>query len=105
MIEIANDHSLIQHVREPTHGNNILDLLFSTNPDPVQSVTVAPGMSYHDIVLADINTKLKGNKKKPRMVYLFTKGDTNRIKADLFGNLIPIARSKNNHCRAGLKHV
>ena len=55
---MTDDH-LIQHVQEPTRGNKILDLLCSTNPDPVQNVTVAPGMSDHDIVLADVSTKLK----------------------------------------------
>ena len=71
MIDIANDNSLMQHVQEPTRGNNIMDLLFSTNPDLVQNVALASGMRNHDIVLADINTKLKANKKKPRMVFFY----------------------------------
>ena len=75
MMDVTNDLSLIQHIHKPTRGKNILDLLFSTNPDMVQNVTVAPGMSDYDIVLANINTKLQANKKKPRMVCLYSKGN------------------------------
>jgi len=44
-------------------------------------------MSDHDIVFANINTKLKANKKNPRLVYLFSKGVSNSIKRDI-SNLV-----------------
>ena len=45
----------------PTRLNNILDLLFTTNPDLVDMVEVYPGMSDHSFVTAVINVKAKRN--------------------------------------------
>ena len=47
LVEIANNNDLIQMVTEPTRGNNILDLLFTTNPALVEHIEIHPGMSDH----------------------------------------------------------
>ena len=66
MLDIVNDHSLTQHVKKPTRGNNILDLVFTTKPDMISkiSVEVRCGMSDHDIVMFDVNLKPTPNRKK-----------------------------------------
>lgn len=83
MLDIANDHALTQHVNSPTRGSNMLDLFFSTNPDLVHNVSVIPGISDHDIVTLDVNTKLRVNKKKPRQVFVYRKGNMTGVKTDI----------------------
>jgi hypothetical protein len=45
LTDIVNKNNLTQVVREPTRGNNILDLMFTTNPGFISSIEVHPGMS------------------------------------------------------------
>ena len=58
LLDIINDHSMFQHVKQPTHKGNILDLVLTTNPNLVKNVQVVDGMSDHDAVLVDITLKL-----------------------------------------------
>ena len=60
LIDIVNENELTQVVREPTRGNNILDLIFTTNPGLISSVEVHPDMSDHNAIITDVN---KGNNK------------------------------------------
>ena len=39
-LDLTQDLFLTQHVREPTRGNNVLDLVFSSDPDSVSDVKV-----------------------------------------------------------------
>ena len=72
-MDLVNDHSLSQCEQDPTCENNILDLLFTTNPDLVRSAKVDAGMSDHRVVIAELDLKAKLNKKKPGKVYLYKK--------------------------------
>jgi hypothetical protein len=47
LLDTAEEHGLSQHVTEPTRLDNILDLLFTTNPSLVKQVDNCPGMSDH----------------------------------------------------------
>jgi hypothetical protein len=49
LTDIVNENELTQIVREPTRGNNIIDLMFTTNPGLISSVEVHPGMSDHNV--------------------------------------------------------
>ena len=60
LTDIVNENNLTQVVREPTRGNNILDLMFTTNPGLISSVEVHPDMSDHNAIITDVN---KGNNK------------------------------------------
>ena len=44
MIDIMNDYNLEQIVKEPTRGENILDLCFTTHPASAKSVQVTHGI-------------------------------------------------------------
>ena len=66
---------MFQHVKQPTRKGNILDLVFTTNPNLVKNVQVVEGMSDHDAVLVDITLKPSINRKQPRKVFLFKKCD------------------------------
>ena len=55
--EALSDCMLEQMVTSPTRGQNILDLFFTTYPTLVDDISVIPGLSDHDIVLAQVNVK------------------------------------------------
>ena len=83
MLDIVNDHSLFQHVQHPTRGKSILDLVFTTKPDMVRNVDVVSGMSDHDLVLLDVNLRPSRNKKPPRKVFMFKRGNMDSVRNDL----------------------
>jgi hypothetical protein len=53
MVEITNNSDLTQVINVPTRRQNILDLLMTTNPSLISNTEVHPGMSDHEIVIAD----------------------------------------------------
>jgi hypothetical protein len=54
LCDLATRHSLVQKVEQQTHGSEVLDLIFTNNPDLVGSVTVEswPGFTDHRLVTA-----------------------------------------------------
>ena len=83
MCEIIEDYNLNQWVKEPTRQQNILDLVFTTNPNTMRNIKVIEGMSDHDAVLTDINMRIKYNRKKPRNIYLYNRADMSSVKTSL----------------------
>ena len=83
MLGITRDNYISQVNFQPTRHGNILDLLFVTNPDLVKEIHTSPGMSDHDIVIADIDIKAKINRKTTRTVHLYGKANWTKIKNDL----------------------
>ena len=66
------ENCIIQTIMEPTHQDNILDLLLTTDPSSIEKESVQDGISDHGIVITDIN--LKANKMgKYRGMYIFMK--------------------------------
>lgn len=64
-------------------GVNTLDLVFTTKPDMITNVSVESGISDHNLVVFDINLKPSINKKPPRTVYMFKRGDMDAVRNDL----------------------
>ena len=56
-LKVFNDCLLEQMMTSPTRGHNILDLIFTSNPAHMDKISVSPGVSDHDIVIAEINTR------------------------------------------------
>ena len=83
MLEITSEYNLEQTVKEQTRSGNILDLVFTTNPGLIDKIEIHPGMSDHQVVITDINTRAKVCKKKPRTVYLYKKADMDSVKLDI----------------------
>ena len=87
IIDLAHDFHLEQMVsfptrKDPVHGTeNILDLLITTRPLAVKNVHPAPGMSDHDIVLADISIKDFPATKPPRTIFKWNSVDETVFKA------------------------
>lgn len=59
----------------------------TTNPSLISNTEVHPGMSDHEIVIADIDLKAKTAKKKPRKVFLYQKGNMNGLKDNIDAKL------------------
>ena len=87
MVEITNNNDLTHGINVPTREQNILDLLMTTNPSLISNTEVHPGMSDHQIVIADVDLKAKTAKKKPRKVFLYKKGNMNGLKDNIDAKL------------------
>ena len=87
LLDIVHDHCLTQIVNKPTritqNTANILDLFLTNHPDMINRYDVVPGLSDHDIPLLDISTKIINNKKTPRRVYLYRKGNMDGLVSEL----------------------
>jgi hypothetical protein len=58
MLEIASDFNMEQIVQQPTRGDNILDLVLTTNPGVVvKNIEIQHGMSDYQIVITDMDMK------------------------------------------------
>ena len=82
-LEALSDCMLEQMVTSPTRGQNILDLFFTTNPTLVDDITVIPGLSDHDIVLAQVNVKPEVTKQVPRNIPLYKKANWDQLKQSM----------------------
>ena len=83
-IDIINNHNLEQCVNSPTRQNHVLDLVFASTPFLIKEPRTAPGMSDHEIVMFSINCKHPSiNKKAPRRVHFYHKGDISSLKSEL----------------------
>eukprot|EP00794_Sanderia_malayensis_P006479 gene6479-7218_t len=83
LIDIMNDHDLVQNNQKPTRLDATLDLLFATNPDLVKKIDVCQGMSDHMILLTDIQVNVKLSRKKARKIYIYRKGNMENVKDDM----------------------
>ena len=83
-IDIVNNYNLEQFVYLPSRQNHTLDLVFASRPTLIKEVTIAPGMSDHEIVVFSINClRASINKKKPHKIFLFHKGDISGLRDQL----------------------
>ena len=69
VLSFSQQFDLTQLQREPTRLDNLLDLFFTNKPTLVKSVTTIPGISDHEIVLADCDIKPIINKRAPRYIH------------------------------------
>ena len=83
LIEVSNNHNLTQIHREPTRQNNLLDLVFTSNPTLVKSSTNIPGISDHDIVITDFDIKPRYQRQPKRKIYKYNKADWKSINDDM----------------------
>ena len=83
MLDLVERFHLEQLVQVPTRLDNILDLILTTMPDSVSNIKVIPGMSDHEAVIAECETNIQRNKKKPRTVFIYRKANTEGMEHDL----------------------
>ena len=82
-INIINDHSLEQLVCSSTRQNNILDLVFSTQPDLISEDETIPGISDHEAITFTIRNIIHIQRKQPHKVYLYHKCNLDAIKVGI----------------------
>ena len=84
VLNLADKFNLEQQVKEPTRGNNILDLTFTNMPGIINSCHTIPGVSDHDHAVAiEVGTEVTHNKKSTRQVPVYKNANWNQIKADM----------------------
>ena len=64
LLDILHNFHLEQHQREDTRENQLLDLFCSNKPSQVKSCNTIPGLSDHEVIIADCLIKAKICKKK-----------------------------------------
>ncbi|CAC5392381.1 unnamed protein product [Mytilus coruscus] len=69
LINITTQFGLTQFHEEPTRENNLLDLVFTTNPSLTKTSTNIPGISDHAIIKTDTDIKPFYSKSNPRKVF------------------------------------
>ena len=82
-LEAFSDCLLELMVTSPTRGQNILDLFFTSNPTLVNKVTIMPGLSDHDIILAEVNSRPEVIKQVPCDIPLYKKADWDQLKKSM----------------------
>ena len=82
-LDIINDYSLEQFVTFPTRGNNILDLVFSSQPI-ISQISIVPGMSDHEATLFSINSGANiCHTNLVHKIFLYHRGNIDGIKVDM----------------------
>jgi hypothetical protein len=67
-IDMSKDNCLHQMTDEPSRHDNILDLVMTTNQDLVNDLQIEPGMSEHEIVIANFNIGAQRQRRPERTV-------------------------------------
>ena len=73
LVDLAEKYNLHQMQDLPTRENNILNLVFTTNPTLFKSTGNAPGLSDHDIVITNFCVRPFRTRQAPRKCHLFGK--------------------------------
>ena len=74
---------LSQIHEQPTRGENMLDLVFVSNPSLMKSSVSVPGISDHDIVVTDFETKPYYQKTPSRKCYIYGKANWDQLNKSL----------------------
>ena len=80
LLSILSEAGLKQMQREPTRGQNLLDLFCYNKPSLVKSITSIPSISDHNIVLADCKLKPSIITKPQRKIYQWSKADWHSLR-------------------------
>jgi hypothetical protein len=87
-------NNLTQIHDSPTREHNLLELVFASNPTLVKSSVNVPGISDHEIIITDFETKGHHHKTTHRKCYIYSKANWNTINKDL-NTLIVEEKQKN----------
>ena len=83
ILDLSVEFNLTQVHDKPTREDNLLDLVFTTNPSLIKSTANTPGISDHDIVVVDSDTKPYYAKQKPRKCFMFSKANWEQLKVHM----------------------
>ena len=82
-LEAFSDCLLEQIMTSPTQGQNILNLFFTTKPTLIDKVSILPGLSDHNIILAKVSAKPELTQQVPREISLYKKADWDQLKQSM----------------------
>lgn len=82
-LELTLDFNLQQVITSPTRGDNILDLLLTSHPDDVKSITVLPGLSDHNLVHISMTLPLKKKSPTSKLIKDYKRADFDAMNNDL----------------------
>ncbi len=87
-LDTLADCGLDQVVNFPTRGDNVLDIIATNRPSLVSRCEGMPGLSDHDTVFLELNTKATRRKQVRRKIFLWNKAnfDIIRIKTKEFSD-------------------
>ena len=94
LLSILSEAGLKQMQREPTRGQNLLDLFCCNKPSLVKSITSIPGISDHNIVLADCKLKPSIITKPQRKIYQWSKADWRSLRKQTVANFLASATTR-----------
>ena len=81
VIDIAHDHELHQFQRDPTRLDRTVDLFFINKPGLAKATNTIPGVSDHDIIVADCDLKIQVSKKPPWQIFRRSKVNWEEIRS------------------------
>ena len=95
-LRMSADLNLQQVVNIPTRGDNILDLLFTSNPGQLNRCRTLPpiGNSDHDIVLLDLAMCITRPNPQKREIFLWKKANISGIEEQLGNELDTFNRTE-----------
>lgn len=82
-INLILDFNFTQVVNQPTRGSNILDLVFTSNPERVEQITYIDGFSDHYLLQLSINIPLPFTGMVNKTIRNYSKGDYTTMNAEL----------------------
>ncbi len=100
--DVLQEFGLFQLVNSPTRGQNVLDLLLTTNEYLIDNISVTDDdstclKSDHKAITSDINLRRKINKPTKRLVYNYKNGDFDSLRASLKSlPLLELVESEND---------
>ena len=83
LIDVSTSAQLSQVHHQATREENILDLVFTTNPSLSKSSSSIPGISDHQAVVTDFDTKPQRIQQKWRRLYLYSKAKWDDLNAEI----------------------
>ncbi len=83
LMEILDEFHLSQMQKSPTREGRVLDLYLTNKPALLKSIHTIPGISDHEIVVADSEIQPMYVRSKPRNITLFNKADWEKIKGEM----------------------
>lgn len=92
-LEFALLYNFTQSVNEPTRGLNTLDLILTSNPELIQSVSCANGLSDHSIVLFNISSRIPRRQPLNKYIRDYNKADFSLINEELEQFYLPFNQS------------
>ena len=101
LVDISLDHNLEKVANIPTRGENILDLMFTSNRSGLNKVSTLPPLrkAEHDIIYAEVDISVHCPHKSVRKVFLYRKAKWDDVKSRL-KNLFQIMCPADPQCSA-----